>query len=157
MTGFFGSADEHHHHGATAMSKVERITKAAFLAAGFACLLTGAGLPIAAAAAPKATAHVFKVGKRPFQGRPKTICQIEGKWADGQPFNYDAWDTCKKIMVKAASLAEYKDWAPRGRKGALTVSDIPAGTEVVEISNDYSSVLVFRDRRGNVQDVLIRD
>jgi len=157
MIGLVGSADEHHHHGATAMSKVQRITKATFLTA-VTGLLTGAGISTtAAAAAPRAAPHMFKVGKRSFQGSPKTICVIEGKWADGQPFSYDAWASCKEMTVKAASMANYKDWAPRGPKGALTVADIPAGTEVIEISNDYSGVLIFRDRRGNMQEVLIRD
>lgn len=46
---------------------------------------------------------------------------------------------------------------PRGRKGSLTVADIPPQTEVIEIGNDYSSVLVFRDALRDTLDVLIRD
>lgn len=111
----------------------------------------------AAVAAPAAEPRTFKVGKQTFAGRPKTICVIEGKWSDGQPFTYDTWDTCAEIKVHAASLAEYEGWAPRGPKGAKTVVDIPAGSEVIEISNDFSSVLIYRDQRGDIQEVLIRD
>lgn len=138
------------------MTQVRQLTAAAALATGLVGLLVQASAS-ASVAAPTAAQKVFKVGKRSFEGRPKTICVIEGKWTDGGGFRYEAWDTCKAMTVSAPSLATYKGWAPRGPKGAPTVADIPAGSEVIEISNGHSSVLVYRDGRGDLQEVLIRD
>ncbi len=138
------------------MTKVRQLTVAATLIIGVSSLLLPPSAS-AAVAAPSAVQRVFQVGKRSFEGSPKTICVIEGKWTDGGAFSYEAWDTCKAMTVSAPSLAAYKGWAPRGPKGAPTVADIPPGSEVIEIGNGYSSVLVYRDRRGDMQEVLIRD
>lgn len=129
----------------------------AIFAAGLLGLTAMAVTVPAAVAAPATAPRTFKVGKQTFVGRPKTICEIEGKWSDGEQFTYTAWDTCAEMRVHAASLADYGGWAPRGRKGSPTVADIPTGSEVIEISNGYSSVLIYRDRRGDIQEVLIRD
>lgn len=126
--------------------------------AALAALVTGAVVASAAAAAsPAAPPHSYKVGKRILLGRAKTICVIEGKWASGEPFRYEGWDSCAKLTVTPAKLGDYKDWPARGGKGALTVADIPAGAETIEVSNGASSVLVFRDAHGETRDVLIRD
>lgn len=122
-----------------------------------AALLVSPVVSTAADAAPKSTIRAFKVGGRTLQGSPKTICVIEGKWADGEHFRYEAWDTCKEMQVTSAKLADYKGWEPRGRKGSPTVADIPPTAEPIEISNGFSSVLVFRDRDGEMKEVLIRD
>lgn len=149
----------HHHQqrGASPMSIFQLPAFALARAALLATLLISPVVTSMAEAAPKSSAHTFKVGSRTLQGQPKTICVIEGKWADGEPFRYEGWDTCKEMQVSSASLAQYKGREPRGRKGSPTVADIPPGTETIEISNDFSSVLVFRDADGEMQEVLIRD
>lgn len=114
-------------------------------------------VPMTAAQAAKPATHNFKVGGRTLLGEPKTVCVIKGTWGDGSLFRYEGWDSCQKMRITAASLAAFKGWKPRGRKGDLTVADIPAGSEVMEVSNDFSSVLVFRDRNGETREVLIRD
>ncbi|HEY0027419.1 MAG TPA: hypothetical protein VGC35_06075 [Allosphingosinicella sp.] len=128
-----------------------------FKAAALATLLISPVMTPAAIAAREPAARTFKVGGRTLEGRAKTVCVIEGKWADGEPFRYEGWDTCNELQVSSASLADYKDWRPRGGEGSLTVADIPQGAETIEISNDFSSVLVFRDRDGEMKEVLIRD
>jgi hypothetical protein len=37
------------------------------------------------------------------------------------------------------------------------VADIPRGAEVLEVSNSYSSVLLFRDKGGEMREILSRD
>lgn len=128
-----------------------------FKTVALATLLVNLSVTPVTAAAPEPAARAFKVGGRTLEGRPKTICVIEGKWADGEYFRYEGWDKCSEMRVSSASLADYKDWEPRGPKGSLSVADIPPGAETIEISNDFSSVLVFRDRNGELQEVLIRD
>ena len=139
------------------MTILKAVASVSFKAAALAALLISPVVPTVAAAAPEPAAHFFKVGGRTLEGRAKTICVIKGNWADGEAFRYEGWDTCSELQVSSASLADYKDWKPRGRRGSLTVADIPAGTETIEISNDFSSVLVFRDRNGEMKEVLIRD
>jgi hypothetical protein len=137
----------------TLPSLVSASTKWAVLAA----LLIGPAATFAAQPVTESAARTFKVGSRALSGTPKTVCIIEGTWRDGTTLRYEGWDTCRKMSVRAASLADYKGWKPRGRKGALTVADIPPEIEVIEIGNEFSSVLVFRDRNGDTKEVLIRD
>lgn len=143
--------------GAETMLKFLQYPTITFLAAASIGLVVMTATVTAAAAAPPAPSSTFKVGEQTFHGRAKTICQIEGKWADGQPFFYDAWDSCAEMKVNPASLADYEGWAPRGPKGSPTVADIPQGSEVIEINNGVSSVLIYRDRRGDIREVLVRD
>jgi len=146
-----------HQHGANALAVLPPAASTLFKAAVLAVLLISPLASSVAQAAPRAKPHIFKVGKRSFEGRAETICTIEGRWADGEYFRYQGWDACAKMRISSASLANYKGWAPCGRKGSLTVADIPPKAETIEISNDVSSVLVFRDQNGIMQEVLIRD
>jgi hypothetical protein len=101
--------------------------------------------------------RTFKVGTSTFIGKPKTICVIEGKWSDGQPFRYETWDACSEMQITRGTQAEYKDERPRGTDKRFSGSDIPIGSEVFVISNDYSTILLFRDQRGIDREILIRD
>lgn len=121
------------------------------LAAGIA--LAGSGL----AAAVPGPANTFRVGKRLLVGRPKTICVIEGKWADGAPFRYEGWDNCGKMHVRSVTEKEYKEAPSLGEHNDVTVADIPQRAEVLEISNEFSTTLVFRDRRGIQREILSGD
>lgn len=112
----------------------------------------------ASAAAPKAPLTTnFEVGSRILQGRPKTICVIEGTWADGEHLRFEAWDACSKMRVRPATIQEIGDAASLGADDKVTVRDIPPEAEVLQFSNDFSSVLIFRDKVGKVQEILIAD
>lgn len=126
------------------------------------CALLGA-LSMGLAAAPAAEAvqrpalKMFKIGTRALKGHSKTICVIEGKWADGGFFRYEAWDICGKMRVRAVSGKDYKDAPSLGSEDQYGVGDIPRGSEVLEITNDVSTTLVFRDRNGTQREILTRD
>lgn len=119
-----------------------------------AALLGFAVQPAAAAPAAKKT---FKVGKSTFTGTPRTICVIEGEWADSQPFRYDAWDECSKMNVRRASAKQYAGAPSLGENDEYEVSDIPPGSEVLEVDNTYTTVLLFRDRKGVMREIMIGD
>lgn len=108
-------------------------------------------------AAQRPAAKLFKVGSRSLEGRPETICIIEGKWADGEPLRFQTWDTCGKMHVRAVSEKDYKDAPSLGDDDDYSVADIPRGSEVLEISNGVSTTLVFRDRNGEQREILTRD
>lgn len=121
------------------------------------CIALAMSASVPAIAKPPAGLTSFKVGKQVFSGTPKTVCVIEGKWIDGEPFRYETWDSCREMTMRRATAAEYAGQRPRGSNKSVTVADIPPKGEVFEISNDFSSVLVFRDRAGVQREILIRD
>ncbi len=139
------------------MNKPPLSVSASIKFAMFAALVVGPTASLAAQSITKPAVRTFIVGSRVLSGTPKMTCTIEGTWRDGTPFYYAGWDSCPKMDVRSASLSEYKGWKPRGRKGSLTVADIPPGAELIEIGGEFSSVLVFRDRNQEMQEVLIRD
>ena len=111
----------------------------------------------AAKPATAAKPHRFKVGNAIFAGSAKTICVIEGKWADGEHFRFEAWDECRAMRMRRVPESGYRGAPSLGASKDYTVADIPPGAEVLEVSNDYSSVLLFRDRRGAMREILSRD
>lgn len=92
-----------------------------------------------------------------FEGRPKTICVIEGKWADGAPFRYEAWDSCGKMHMRAVTEKEFKGAPSLGEDDRYSVADIPPGSQVFELNNGISTTLVFRDRKGVQREILSGD
>ena len=82
---------------------------------------------------------------------------IEGKWNDEEYFRYEAWDECSQLRMRRVPAGEYRDAPSLGTSGDYTVVHIPSGAEVLEVSNDYSSVLLFRDRNGVMREILSRD
>lgn len=56
-----------------------------------------------AEAAQRSAKKIFKVESRSLEGRPKSVCVIEGKWADGSYFRYETWDACSKMDVRAVT------------------------------------------------------
>ena len=115
--------------------------------------------PAAAVAKPAAAAkiHRFDVGGVTFGGSAKTICVIEGKWRSGELFRFEAWDECSEMRLRRLPAGAYQQTRSLGTNRDYTVADIPAGAEVIEVSNDYSSVLLFNDRRGVMREILSRD
>ena len=101
--------------------------------------------------------HRFNVGGTMFGGMAKTICVIEGTWKDGEHFRFEAWDECGKMLIRRVPAGSYQNSRSLGSADEHTVSDIPAGSEVLEVSNDYSSVLLFRDAGGVMREILTRD
>ena len=126
------------------------------------CALLGAlSISLIATAAPgvaqRSAPKVFKVGARLLEGRPKTICVLEGKWADGSFLHYEAWDTCDKMHVRVVSEKDYKDAPSLGDDDHYNVADIPRGAEVLELTNGVSTTLIFRDRHGIQREILTQD
>lgn len=116
-----------------------------------------AGLTLPAGARPS-QARAFKVGPLSFIGTSKSICVIKGRWRDGQPFRYEAWDECNRMVMREARMKSVRTTVPLGeRKRDTQVSDIPRNAQVFEISNGYSRVLVFRDVDGNTREILSGD
>lgn len=111
----------------------------------------------AAKPAPAAKLHRFDVGGVPFAGSEKTICVIQGRWRNGEPFRFEAWDECSEMRLRRVPAEEYRQARSLGTNRDYTVADIPAGAEVLEVSNGYSSVLLFNDRRGVMREILSRD
>lgn len=122
-------------------------------ALGAALLLVGA----AQATQPASSHHVFPSGGASFAGTPKTICVIKGQWADGNDFRYETWDSCSNMQIVRGTQANYADAISLGDDERFTGADIPTGSEVIEISNDFSSVIVFRDNAGRTREILIHD
>ncbi len=101
--------------------------------------------------------RTFKVDGRTFSGTAKTVCVIEGKWADGEFFRYEAWDKCADMAMRRTTKTEFKDAPSLGDDDDYEVADIPDGSEVIQINNDYSSVLLFRDGKSNMRTILVGD
>ena len=123
----------------------------------FAVALVFAPLVSGSAQAAPQSNKTFRVGKRMLEGRSKSICVIQGKWADGAPFRYEAWDSCDKMQMRNVTEKDYKDAPSLGEDDKFTVADIPPRAEVIEISNGVSTTLVFRDRRGIQREILSQD
>lgn len=126
--------------------------------------VTFASLPLVSVVAAPAVAKenatpakTFIVGGRQFRGTAKTICVIEGKWANGEYFRYEAWDSCAEMSMRRTSHAEFKTEESYGNEDDPKISDIPAKSEVIEMSNGSSSVLLFRDRGGVMREITISD
>ena len=111
-------------------------------------------LPASLAAAP--LKKIFKVENLVFTGTPKTICLIEGKWRDGKPFRYEAWDSCPSMRMRRATRKELLQSVALGDSDQVP-STLPAQAEVIEISNAYSRTLLFRDRNGHLKHILVGD
>lgn len=126
-----------------------------FLSALIGCVPAASAMAKPAAAA-KMSLTRFSVGARALTGTPKLVCVIEGRWADGEPLRFESWDACPLMHVRPATLEELRGHGTRGQSTA-GFSDIPEGAEVLEFSNEYSSVLVFRDAKGRTREILIRD
>lgn len=127
------------------------------------CALLGAlsinmvATSMAEAAPQPAPKKNFKIGSRSLQGRPETICVIEGKWADGAPLRVEGWDTCSMMHVRVVLEKDYKDAPSLGSDDQYGVADIPRGSEVLEITNNVSTTLIFRDRNGVQREILTQD
>lgn len=109
-----------------------------------------------AAVKAKLPSKTFKVGRVTFEGTPKTICIIRGRWADGESLRYEAWDECSEMTLRHIAASEYRN-APSLGEGDTGVKDTPTGAEVFEISNQYSSVLLFRDKKGVKRTIMTGD
>ena len=120
-------------------------------------LCRGAATPALAAPRGASAPHSFKVGGRILRGKLKVICVIEGKWSNGDDLRYEAWDACSKMRVRTVPRSEYAGAVALGNKDDVGVADIPANSEVLELSNDFSGVLIFRDRNGAVREIMTRD
>ncbi|MFC7538134.1 hypothetical protein ACFQPG_12300 [Sphingomonas sp. GCM10030256] len=114
--------------------------------------------PASASAAPHSSkaSRTFKVGSATFTGTPKTICVIEGRWADGDPFRYEAWDSCTNMTVTRVPPKSH-DQVIEQVLGPNRTFNVPAGSEGFHVGNDYSTVWLFRNKKGEMEEILISD
>lgn len=101
--------------------------------------------------------RTFQVAGRVFTGTAKTICVIEGEWADGEYFRYEAWDRCAEMTMRRTSRKEFKNEESYGNEDDPQITDTPLKAEVLELTNGSSSVLLFRDRKGVMREITISD
>jgi hypothetical protein len=137
------------------MPQVRKLSMLGALLAASGTILISA----ASAAKPSAAAkpHRFNVAGTTFEGSAKTICVIEGKWKDGEYFRFEAWDECSEMRMRRLPAAELQDVRSLGDRSDHTAADVPQGAEVIEMSNDYSTVVLFRDTAGIMREILSRD
>lgn len=110
-----------------------------------------------AASLNKTSVHMFKVGSKTFYGTDNNnVCVIDGKWSDGAPLHYKAWDKCAKMSIYHPTKSYLKD-AVSLLDGEPDIKVIPKGTELFRVENGVSTVLVFRDRKGNVKSITTGD
>ena len=88
-------------------------------------------------------------------GTSKSVCMIQGKWADGQPLNYQAWDECPRLSVIKVSYDEIRN--ERSYDDDRPVAAIPKSAEMFRIGNENSEVLLYRDERGETRSIMISD
>ena len=133
--------------------------RAASRFAALGALITGLTVAASADAGGSNESHTttFKVGARVLHGQPKTICVLQGSWADGEPLRFETWDECSKMRVSSARPKDYRDAPQLGDGDKATAEDIPENAEVLQVSNDFSTVLIFREAAGKVQELLVKD
>lgn len=106
--------------------------------------------------APASRPHQFRVGNLVLTGHPMVVCVVEGRWYDRRHLRYQAWDRCEKLTVGPASAADlYRARRTLRRKGKLSGALPLVGAIVIE--NDFSRALLYLDKAGVTQDVLIGD
>lgn len=84
-------------------------------------------------------------------------CLLVGEWPGGAPLQYLAWDACDKLTVRRVTFEEVRGEPSLGINDHVTVADIPPGAPIVEVSNGASTVILFPDRDGVTQEILISD
>lgn len=102
-------------------------------------------------------ARAFGLVGRQLQGRDAPVCVLRGKWADGSPFYWRAWTSCSKLEVRTTTLAEVRRLAG----DRLDVDGMLAGLserdELIEVSHDFSRVVLFRDKAGVTREIPTAD
>jgi len=113
-------------------------------------------LPVVLLALAVAPSTTFDVHGRKFGGTNTRVCIIEGQWSDSEPFRYQAWDTCENMTM---------EWVPPQRTeqvvqqvhGRDKTFIVPAGSEGYRLANDQTTVWLFRDANGELQEITVSD
>lgn len=119
-------------------------------------MMSLAFVALALAPAPMNTGKVFEVEGRKFTGSNSRVCIIEGRWSDGEPFRYQAWDACEKMTMKWVAPMPSPEMVEQVN-GTNRRFVVPAGSESFHIGNDLSVVRVFRNFKGELEEILVSD
>lgn len=111
--------------------------------------------PAHSAPESKAKTRSFSVGGSKLIGKDTAVCFIEGSWADGSPFVYQAWDRCSALNIRPVSGDAFRDAQNLGRD--KTAPEAAAPLEAFQISNAHSRIYIYKDRRGHLQERLVGD
>lgn len=111
---------------------------------------------ISLAAPPNSNARDFAVDGRTFSATNNRTCIIEGEWSDGAHFRYQAWDECKALTFERIK-PKPADEIIEQVHGVDQTFLIPAGSESFVIGNERSLIQLFRNKQGEVQEIVLAD
>lgn len=118
-------------------------------------LLTIAAIELTPSAPADPTTS-FSANGRAFSGTPKEVCTIQGTWDDGEIFDYETWDRCEAMTMDYVPAQE-TDRLEQQIFGIDEDFIVPAGHEGYTFSNEWSGVMIFRDREGRLKEILVSD
>lgn len=98
----------------------------------------------------------FDVEGRHCIGFDRPACTITGKWDDGEPLRYRAWDSCRKLTIKRVAPKPDVQIVEQVH-GVDRTFTIPAGSEGLLVGNGNSQVWLYRDERGDLEEILVSD
>lgn len=125
-------------------------------ATGILALVALVGVaPASLAAEQKSAPRNFAAGKSKLVGKDTSVCFIEGSWADGSPFVFQAWDRCAALSIRPVFADEFNDAQHLGR--ARTSPEAASPLEAFQVNNAHSRVYIYKDRRGHLRERLVGD
>lgn len=92
-----------------------------------------------------------------WRGTDKPVCVIEGEWRDGGTFRYQAWTRCRDLSVGRLTFDEVPRGPLPGRDNHHALKALTPSSEIIEVANDYSRVILFRGADGRTIEVMISD
>lgn len=98
----------------------------------------------------------FAVEGRHYIGVGRPVCTITGKWDDGEPLRYEAWDSCRKLTIKRVA-PQPNVQVVKQVHGMNRTFTVPAGREGLLVGNGDSQVWLYRNKRGGLEEILISD
>lgn len=112
-------------------------------------------VPPSASAEPVRPERSFKVGSRIIVGVSKEVCELSGTWSDGRRFRYQAWDRCQDLSVRALTPEQLAEIIRSRRQANASLA--PEVSEFIEITNEFSRMVIYSDASGNIVEIAAGD